>query len=340
MRWIGFQVTFPTDTDVVITVSYIMGSVGSDGMQNIDYVLETGAGWYGPIERAYIVAKFPYVASHENILKSTSPGYQMLYNEIFWSFQNLEPTSKDNIRVSIVSPDTWESILSLRQKISENPAQPDTWLELLQAYSSILRYKMINLHEDYYYKLLTTTYKQALKFNPDNAELYARYAMFQIEEKSPYQFVTLTTSEAAPIAALISKALSLDPENETANTALSALQVVSPDLTFTPPPVMPPTVMPEISSTPSLTPLPSVTPKMGQAPIFIEMTVVQTQIVTAAPERITVSPSALPPATLTPIPEPKSGSENKTAGTTWFIWPILLVVGFAGGAFISKKKWI
>jgi hypothetical protein len=44
------------------------------------------------------------VVSSEQILDGTSPGYQILYNEIFWSFENLEPTSQDNILVSIVRP--------------------------------------------------------------------------------------------------------------------------------------------------------------------------------------------------------------------------------------------
>lgn len=200
MHWIGFDVTFPPDTDVVITVSYLMGIQGVDGMQNIDYVLETGAGWYGPIERAYIVAKFPYAVGQENILDGTTPGYQKLYNEIFWSFQNLEPTSKDNIRISMVSPDTWESILPLRQKVRENPPQPEIWLELIQAYKSITYFKIASFRNDYYLNLLPATYEQAIAANPNHAELYAQAAMFQLDLKSPYMSVNLTNREAEPIA--------------------------------------------------------------------------------------------------------------------------------------------
>jgi hypothetical protein len=150
MHWIGFDVSFPVDTDVVVTVSYSMQSQTADAMQNIDYVLETGAGWYGPIERAYVVAKFPYTVSKDNILKDTTPGYQTLYNEIFWAFQNFEPGGKDNIRISIVSPGIWESILSVRQKIEEDPAVPQNWLDLAQAFQEIAYWHGSNIRSTYY----------------------------------------------------------------------------------------------------------------------------------------------------------------------------------------------
>jgi hypothetical protein len=338
MHWIGFNVTFPTDTDVVVTVSYIMGTTGSaDLMQNIDYMLETGAGWYGPIERAIIVAKFPYAVGKENILENTTPGYQMSYNEIFWSFQNLEPTNKDNIRISIVTPDTWESILSLRQKIKENPSQPEVWLELIHTYDYIGRFKVASFRDVYYSNLPSVTYEQAIASNPNSAELYAQYAMYQLDKKSPFQYIELTRSEAEPIAELICKALSLDSENETAKAALSTLQMVYPDLTFTPPPTLLPTATPAVSSTPSMTPQPSVTPKFGQMPEVVEVTVVQTQIVTAKPEKNTETPTFFPATALTPA---DSSKNNGTAGTSWILWLMLMIAGFVGGVLVSKKKWI
>src|SRR5215216_1672041 len=56
MSWVGFDVTFPVDEDIVIKVQYVMETMGSaDSMQNIEYILETGAGWAGPIQRGYVI---------------------------------------------------------------------------------------------------------------------------------------------------------------------------------------------------------------------------------------------------------------------------------------------
>ncbi|MFT3891427.1 MAG: hypothetical protein QM730_07310 [Anaerolineales bacterium] len=151
MNWAGFNVTFPVGEDVVIRVRYVMEADSADSMQNIEYILETGAGWAGPIERGYVIVKFPYTATRENILsESTTPGYQFLYNEVFWSFGDLEPTDENNINVSIVSPSTWEEILSLRRSLQENDELPENWIALASIYKDISTWHASNLRNSEY----------------------------------------------------------------------------------------------------------------------------------------------------------------------------------------------
>ncbi len=134
--WLAFNTTFPVNTDVLIKVSYIMETQRVDYAQNIDYILDTGAGWKGKIGRGYIIFKLPYTVTSDNVLSGTTEGYQSLYNEIFWSFQDLEPTPDNNINISIVSPNIWLEILKLREQIKKKPESPDAWIKFDKYLSS------------------------------------------------------------------------------------------------------------------------------------------------------------------------------------------------------------
>jgi hypothetical protein len=270
MTWAGFDVTFPPDEDVVIQVEYVMESMGVDSMQNIEYILETGAGWAGPIERGYVIVKFPYTASVENVLPESTPGYQFLYYEIFWSFENLEPTRDNNIQVSIVSPDTWQKIIALRQDLKENPGQPEKWQDLSQTYFDIATWHGDNIRSGQYLQKIAPTYETGIAYNPNNAELYARYAEFKIYGLSPRLLRQLTEEEAVPILSLLNKALALEPDNQTASMNLSNLLGVAPFITFTPPATIPPTVTSLFTLTPSITPTSTKTPVPSPRPTFTE----------------------------------------------------------------------
>ncbi len=104
MTWAGFDVTFPVRENVIIQVSYQMQSTGIDFIQDLEYILETGAGWAGPIQHGDVIVKFPYPATSENVLPESTPGFQLRENEVVWSFDNLEPTSANNIRIPWFPP--------------------------------------------------------------------------------------------------------------------------------------------------------------------------------------------------------------------------------------------
>ncbi len=236
MTWAGFDVTFPVDEDVVIKVQYVMETIMSaDSIQNIHYILETGAGWAGSIQQAYVIVKFPYTATTENVLPESTPGYQFLYNEVFWSFQNLEPTSENNIQVSIVSPEIWQKIVSIRRELKESPKLPENWLELADIYFGIATWHWDNVRSDAYLQKIPSVYETGIAANPDNAQLYAKYAEFKLYEWSPRAMGQISESQARPILYLLNKALSLDPKNGTALDVLSQLRHAGPFIQFTPP---------------------------------------------------------------------------------------------------------
>ena len=340
MGWIGFDVHFPVDTDVTIKVSYSMTTMGgTDAMQNIYYVLETGAGWYGPIERAYVIVKFPYIVSRENILEDTTPGYQILYNEIFWSLQNIEPTNENNIRVSIVSPETWQKILSLRGQIKENSALPQAWLDLAQTYQQVAFWHGLNLRDSYYADKVIPTFENGIAANPNNANLYAFYAEFLQMDCCFYIHDGISDSDLNNVLAQVSKALALEPGHPIAIQVLKTLQSARPDFVFTPPTTIPSTATPAISNTPTETLVSSITPKSSQTPIIV--TVVKTKIVTTTPlNTFTATKTAHTPSptlTVTLTPEIETQPAAKF-GCEWFAYPLLLAIGFLSGIFVSKKK--
>jgi hypothetical protein len=338
MDWIGFDVTFPVNIDVVIIVKYVMDADYTDYMQNLSYVLETGAGWYGPIERAYVIFKLPYAVDDEMFLEATTPGFQKLYNEIFWSFQNLEPTSKDNIQVLFVSPDTWQFIQNAKRHIRENPANPEIWLDLVNIYQRIAYYHGPNVRSTYYVGKIAQTYESGIAANPYSAGLHASYADYLLFDCC-YYFDMLGPTTEELILSHINKALASDPHNSLAIQSLGTLTQMRPYLSFNYPPTNPPMVTSVINSTPTETPLPTVTPKTGE--IQKVVTVIQTKIVTATPKELTSTLTYTQTPTLTLIPMPEAIQNNsKVSVSNWVMWPLLLIAGGAAGVFISKKKWI
>jgi len=340
MTWAGFNVTFPVDQDVVIRVQYEMEPQWGDFMQNIEYILETGKGWAGPIKRGYVVVKFPYSATTENVLSDTTPGYQFLYNEIFWSFENLEPTSKDNIQVSIVSPDTWLKILSLRRDLKESPEMPDKWMSLIDVYKSISVWHGYNIRSGDYIQKAGFAYEQAISSNPNNAELYSNYAQFKLLEASPYLFVKLTNDQARPIIELLNKALALDPNDEIANQTLNDLMSVALALTFTPPPTIPPTATSQFTVTPSITPPPAITslPTLTSLPTdepFV-VTVVQTKLVYAAAS--TPEPKPTVTFALTSTADISTQGRGGNSSATFFGVVIIFILGAGSGWLLSKRQ--
>jgi hypothetical protein len=334
MTWAGFDITFPVDEDVVIRVNYVMESLGVDDMQNIEYILETGAGWAGPIQRGYVVIKFPYTATTENVLSESTPGYQFLYNEIFWSFENLEPTSDDNIQISILSPGTWQEILSLRRNLEENPALPDKWLKLAQIYFDISTWHYSNVRNAFYYQKIANTYEQGITSNPDNASLYSNYAQFKIYDWSPYLIGQLPDDEASQILLLLNKALSLDPNDEVATQILSDLMYAAPFITFTPPATIPPTVTSQFTATASITPSATITPIPSGTALVV--TVVHTKIVKAPTSTQELDPALTIFPSLTPSPVESPRESNSSSMILIALG--IFVLGAGSGWFLSNRQ--
>jgi tetratricopeptide (TPR) repeat protein len=238
MDWYAFDAVFPVDKDVLIRVSYIMSNNGNDALQSIEYTLETGAARKGPIADAYIIFRSPYLVTNENVLKETTPGYQTLHNEIYWHYKNLEPTHQNNIVISVISPDTWNDILSYNDRIKNNPHDIDAWISLAGTYTGIAFYHGNILRVPLYEQKAEDTYQQAFNLNPNSADLYADYADMYNEK---YMCFVEESGCAKNVLTYLDHALRLDPSNKHANDLLNNLLESNPSLTYTPPPIFTPT---------------------------------------------------------------------------------------------------
>jgi hypothetical protein len=135
--WAAFPVTFPVKQDVLLQVEYEMPNSyplmeGAD-FTGIEYILETGAGWYGNILSADITVRLPYQIE-EIALHYVQSGYVISGNELHWSLRDFEPTRKDNLYLRVVLEGRWRAIVDLRSKVKRNPKDIDSWVELAREY--------------------------------------------------------------------------------------------------------------------------------------------------------------------------------------------------------------
>ena len=134
--WAAFPVTFPVKQDVWIQVEYEMvdqyPEMGSN-FTGIDYILETGAGWYGNILSADIKVHLPYTVKEE-ALRYANPGYTISGNELHWTLKDFEPTRKDNLRLWVVHQNAWQTIFNLQSQVKLDPYDAEAWDHLANWY--------------------------------------------------------------------------------------------------------------------------------------------------------------------------------------------------------------
>ncbi|RPJ28207.1 MAG: hypothetical protein EHM33_05275 [Chloroflexi bacterium] len=333
VSWATFDIKFPVNKDVLVRVDYSMQTQGIGHDLILEYILETGAGWKGPIKQAYIVFRFPYLVTSGNVDSTqTTSGYQSLYNEIFWSYQNLEPTPNDNIIVAFFEPRAWMNIKAMEDQVAKTPTDIDTWLKLFDEYAIGAPYNAVDV---------SASFEKAIKFNPNNADLYAKYAEFLVPnccyplEKGSANFPVGGREYAKQrIIPLINHSLELDSSNKIALDVLESVRYAFPDTDYTPPPTIPPT------ATSLFTPMPSVTPTATvtfspESPDQSVVTVVQTELVSVP----TSTPDPMPTATNTPIQVTTQNENPKRTSTSSLIFGalIVLIAGIGIGTFWSKR---
>jgi hypothetical protein len=182
VRWAAFEATFPIHQEVLLEVEYNMR--GGGGFTGIDYILETGAGWYGNILSADIILRLPYPVTDE-VIKEANAGYVLSGNEVQWKMKNFEPTRKDNIAISVVNSTNWFSITQLRSKVEQNSNDADGWYELGNQYTNLAiqflaggceyspAYNLISTH---FADLAAQAYEKTIELRPNWGDAHLQLA--------------------------------------------------------------------------------------------------------------------------------------------------------------------
>jgi hypothetical protein len=136
IRWAAFDVEFPVGRDVLITVEYDVPPRIDFSAVAIDYVLETGAAWYGAIALARIDVLLPYPVSSDNYTWS-APTWgtpRFAGNTLTWTQWDLNPTREDNFFVYLVDPADWHRIRELETMAANGQATREDFLQLSVLY--------------------------------------------------------------------------------------------------------------------------------------------------------------------------------------------------------------
>lgn len=304
LTWAEFDVTFPPGVTVPIEVSYQLNGTGEYPFISFVYLLETGAGWADTIGDVELILRLPYEANPLNVIfdeqigwSQTTPGGEIVGNELRWYYQDLEPAWEHNLQVSLVMPSAWQTVLRERANVTDDPNDGEAWGRLGKVYKEII-YLRKWLRADQggleLYELSKEAYQNAVDLLPQDAWWHAGYAqLLWLGTIDPYNprgldELLLTLHE-------LDRTLQLDPDNELALEILDWLPYEFPEavvegdggydflwLTATPewtatqsPTSEPsPTWTPTPTSVTSPTPTPTLTIPPAQAPQVVTEAVV------------------------------------------------------------------
>jgi hypothetical protein len=281
MYWSVFDVGFPVGKDVKLTVKYtLQPTTDKTSQAYISYILATGAGWKGPIGKADVVLRFPYILNNYNLRdfndfntnnyftsnSQSKRSTNIIENELWLHWEGLEPTDQDNVYVRVVIPHLWQVILQGRIQAIGSPDDASVWLALARAYASAGQSKhgMFEFEDEQLCQPFIKAFERALTLDPNDASLHAEFAYDMLLANwwggnDYYQAIAMNE---------LAIALSLDPKNPDAISALDYMNSMFPD---------------------------SILPTPGPFPI----------IVTASPTLEPIAEPAVPTSTLpSPTPHP------------------------------------
>ncbi len=189
LPWAEFDVTFPAGQDVSIRVAYDLDGTGYYPATAFYYVLETGAGWKGTIGNADIILRLPYEANGQNVIMdigtgwaTTTPGGVFQGNEVRWHFEDFEPGPDQpvrNMEFALVSPSSWQNVLTARANVAKYPNDSETWGMFAKAHKEVflgLKYNRSDEGGQELYRLSVEAYEKCLSLNPKDAQWHAGFA--------------------------------------------------------------------------------------------------------------------------------------------------------------------
>jgi len=226
--WAHWPVDFPANQGVNIQVSYLLSPAAlppPHWYSQFSYLLETGAGWAGKIERAVISVELPFPLNGlDQLLANGSPviiqpeGYFKGDAQIYWVFTDLEPTSAENIDVRMLDPEIWRELLNYQVILESDPANWEDHYQLavnlnkwISAQENALYYGLINSPGDLSAVLKTAgaSLRKTIELDPPDATRYQSILSFFRSNPS--------LIESAELHNLFQEALGYFPEDETLN---------------------------------------------------------------------------------------------------------------------------
>jgi hypothetical protein len=230
IAWSTFPVTFPAGKDVFLRVRYETDiAAGKYGGDWLEYVLETGAGWYGTIGSAVVTYRFPYAVGPVNV-----PGQEQAVrtgNEVRFLYSDFEPDSRSNIRLSFIAPAAWQKALDLERETGENPQDIPSIIALADAYQGMCMAGGPDAS-----RLAETIVQEGLTYNPEIADLHAEWANIYLARLLPMccEYDGAEFDRGETIAGLrreLNLALQMDPHNK---LALDVQQRIYDELKYDP----------------------------------------------------------------------------------------------------------
>lgn len=241
LKWAQFPAAFPPGEPVFIDIDYDVQSTGYFPTATFSYILETGAGWSGPIGDAYLTLILPYDASEENVLLGqgqypyvgggNAPAPEWNGNQVTWNWKDFEPTSEDNWSVGIWAPHIWQEVIDLREQMEAEV--PGAAAKLTRWYDALIMDRGIRSGAKGLVDLNLQAYQRALLDDLFNADASARYANFLL-------FLYTSGRESDRYEGMLDDvyfyaayAQELDPFNA---TALDVLKRLEKNYEYVPPP--------------------------------------------------------------------------------------------------------
>ena len=231
--WVKWPVTFPPGQDVLLRVTYDIRPIGYLPWGTFHYILETGAGWYGPIGEGTVTFRLPYQINEFNTVLGNSSSEKFTGNfpnfddspnptpfkvsgdEIVWHFFELEPTAKDNVRLTVLAPSMWEAVKAAQQEVAASPDLLKAQLQLADTLERCLWRKhwiLDNSSNTALCEKIDAAYQRALEIAPDDVGTLIAYLEWLA---IPRHALTDSTGYPFPeeLAPVLARALEVAPDD-------------------------------------------------------------------------------------------------------------------------------
>lgn len=288
--WAKWAVTFPAGQDIELRVTYDTHPVGWGGWAVGYYILETGAGWHGPIGEGSVTFRLPYEVTPMNVqLAEIHEAYtgpdrpfeiKVKGTNVIWHFTDLEPRPSGEIRTFELLPDTdnlilpmmepsaWEEIEAAQAAAEEQPQSVEAQLRLaeaLEAGTQQVKFFLANEANAALIERTEAAYERALELAPEDVDVLAAYLEWLAIPRHQEEGGAAVGER---YDAILSRALELAPddprvakiENQVEEWRRAMAGATSEESTPSPPPTTKPSPTSTTKPSPTATRTPSPSP--------------------------------------------------------------------------------